>query len=93
MEAKGAAYDVEHAEIARRTAEAWARGATEVCMQGGIDPRYDGSSYVGFLRAALEGEPRVHVHAFSALEVAQGAGWGDDGASHGSMPSETAWRS
>ena len=73
MAAKGAAYDVEHDEIARRTAEAWARGATEVCMQGGIDPRYDGASYVAHLRAALTGEPQVHVHAFSPLEVTQGA--------------------
>jgi FO synthase len=73
MQAKGAAYDVDHKEISRRSAEAWARGATEVCMQGGIDPRYDGASYVGHLKAALAGEPRVHVHAFSPLEVMQGA--------------------
>ena len=73
MEAKGAAYDVEHAEVARRVREAWARGATEVCMQGGIDPRYDAESYVGFLRAALEAEARIQVHAFSPLEVTHGA--------------------
>ena len=42
-------------------------------MQGGIDPRYDGASYVGFLRAAKAGECRIHVHAFSPLEVSQGA--------------------
>ena len=73
MEAKGAAYDVEHTEVARRVSEAWRRGATEVCMQGGIDPRYDGQSYVGYLRAALDEVPQMHVHAFSPLEVAQGA--------------------
>ena len=44
MEAKGVAYDVDLAELARRVEEAWERGATEVCMQGGIDGRYDGSS-------------------------------------------------
>lgn len=73
MAAKGAAYEVPHAEVGRRVAEAWERGATEVCMQGGIDPRYDGSSYLGYLKAALEAEPRIHVHAFSPLEVEQGA--------------------
>ena len=42
-------------------------------MQGGIDPRFDGHSYVAFLRAAHAGERRIHVHAFSPLEVTQGA--------------------
>jgi FO synthase len=42
-------------------------------MQGGIDPTYDGQSYVGFLRAAHAGAPHIHVHAFSPLEVTQGA--------------------
>ena len=74
MEAKGAAYDVDLPELARRVEEAWERGATEVCMQGGIDGRYDGSSYLGFLRAARGAVPSIHVHAFSPLEVSQGAG-------------------
>ena len=73
MQAKGAAYDVEADELARRVTEAWERGATEVCMQGGIDPAYDSESYLSFLRSALDAEPRVHVHAFSPLEVTQGA--------------------
>ena len=73
MQAKGVAYEIDGDEISRRAAEAWERGATEVCMQGGIDPQYTGDSYVHFLRSALRGEPRLHVHAFSPLEISQGA--------------------
>ena len=96
-------------EIARRVREAWERGATEVCMQGGIHPDYTGKhqerkalrdepfaainalpyvcwphvhlsvwrsigdTYLKVLRAAKDEEARIHVHAFSPLEVAQGA--------------------
>ena len=61
--------------MAAAAADAWARGATEVCMQGGIHPRYarDGGVYTRFARAAKRGAPAVHVHAFSPLEVASGA--------------------
>lgn len=58
---RGKPYELDEAEIARRTGEAWQRGATEVCMQGGIHPSYDGHSYLGFLRAAQRGAPGVHV--------------------------------
>lgn len=58
-------------EISRRSAEAWARGATEVCMQGGIHPAFTGTTYLDILRAAKEGAPDIHVHAFSPLEVTQ----------------------
>lgn len=71
--AKGVPYEVDESEVSRRSAEAWARGATEVCMQGGIDPSYDGDSYLAFLRAAKADAPEIHVHAFSPLEVTQGA--------------------
>ena len=47
---RGRSYELSDTEVARRTAEAWARGATEVCMQGGIHPSYDGHSYLGFLQ-------------------------------------------
>jgi FO synthase len=60
-------------EIARRAAEAWDRGATEVCMQGGIHPSYTGDTYLSILRAVKDAAPDMHVHAFSPLEVTQGA--------------------
>lgn len=71
---RGPAYDIDYDEVARRTAEAWDRGATEVCMQGGIHPRYTGETYLALLQAAKRGAPDIHVHAFSPLEVRQGAG-------------------
>jgi FO synthase len=70
---RGAPYDLALEEVARRAAEAWARGATEVCMQGGIHPAYTGETYVALLRAVKAAEPRLHVHAFSPLEVTHGA--------------------
>jgi FO synthase len=59
--------------VARRAAEAWERGATEVCMQGGIHPRYTGQTYIELCRAVKQAVPGMHVHAFSPLEVSQGA--------------------
>jgi FO synthase len=70
---RGAAYDLDHEEIARRVDEAWSRGATEVCMQGGIHPAYTGHTYLSILRTVKNAAPAVHVHAFSPLEVHQGA--------------------
>ena len=70
---RGKPYDVGLQEISRRVAEAWRRGAGEVCMQGGIHPRYTGKTYLGLLKAAKEGAPSIHVHAFSPLEVLHGA--------------------
>lgn len=70
---RGRAYDLDLAEIRRRAAEAWARGATEVCLQGGIHPAYTGETYLSILRAIREEQPGLHVHAFSPLEVWQGA--------------------
>jgi FO synthase len=66
-------YVLDLDEIARRAAEAWARGATEVCMQGGIHPRYTGETYLDIVRAVKDAAPGMHVHAFSPLEVTQGA--------------------
>jgi FO synthase len=66
-------YDLDLAEIARRTSEAWARGATEVCMQGGIHPAYTGQTYLEICRVVKDAVPAIHVHAFSPLEVWQGA--------------------
>jgi FO synthase len=70
---RGAAYDLDHDEIARRVAEAWARGATEVCLQGGIHPGYTGDTYLAILRTVKAAVPAMHVHAFSPLEVHHGA--------------------
>lgn len=70
---RGPAYDLDREEIARRVREAWDRGATEVCMQGGIHPRYSGATYLAILDAAKRTVPDIHVHAFSPLEVHHGA--------------------
>ena len=70
---RGPAYNIDLAEIARRTREAWDRGATEVCLQGGIHPSYDGHTYRGIVEAVKAAVPPMHVHAFSPLEVHHGA--------------------
>ena len=70
---RGRPYDLDLAEIARRTREAWDRGATEVCLQGGIHPDYTGETYLSICRAVKDAAPQIHVHAFSPLEVWQGA--------------------
>jgi FO synthase len=70
---RGRPYDISLGEIERRVREAWARGATEVCMQGGIHPSYTGDKYLDICRAVKSAEPGIHIHAFSPLEVHQGA--------------------
>ena len=70
---RGRPYDLSHDEIQRRTREAWDRGGTEVCMQGGIHPEYTGATYIDILAAVKEAVPEMHIHAFSPLEVWQGA--------------------
>ena len=66
-------YDLPLEEIQARVSEAWERGATEVCLQGGIHPDYTGATYLAILRAVKEAQPDMHVHAFSPLEIRQGA--------------------
>jgi len=70
---RGKPYNLGLDEVTRRSAEAWDRGATEVCMQGGIHPEYTGQTYLDICRAVKEAIPGMHVHAFSPLEVWQGA--------------------
>jgi FO synthase len=70
---RGSPYDLTVQEIVRRAKEAWARGATEVCMQGGIHPDYTGQHYLDVCKAVRETLPGMHVHAFSPLEVWHGA--------------------
>jgi len=70
---RGEPYDISAGEIAARCTEAWRRGATEVCMQGGIHPDYSGQTYLDILHTVKSATPGMHVHAFSPLEVWQGA--------------------
>ncbi|MDQ3953116.1 MAG: 5-amino-6-(D-ribitylamino)uracil--L-tyrosine 4-hydroxyphenyl transferase CofH, partial [Actinomycetota bacterium] len=70
---RGAPYLLSPDEVARRAREAWERGATEVCMQGGIHGSFTGDDYVAYLSAVKEAVPQMHVHGFTALEVHQGA--------------------
>jgi FO synthase len=67
------AYRLSLDQVAERAAEAWAAGATEVCLQGGIDPKLPVGGYAGIVRAIKARVPGIHVHAFSPMEVATGA--------------------
>ncbi len=70
---RGKPYLLPLAEVVRRSREGWERGATEVCLQGGIHPDFTGDFYLDVLRAIKSELPDMHVHAFSPLEVRQGA--------------------
>jgi FO synthase len=70
---RGPAFLVPLDEIVRRSAEAWDRGATEVCLQGGIHPSFTGDYYAEVVASIRASVPGLHIHAFSALEVWQGA--------------------
>ena len=67
------AYTLSLEQVADRAAEAWEAGATEVCMQGGIHPDLPGTAYFDLARAVKERTPDMHVHAFSPMEVMNGA--------------------
>ena len=66
------AYSLSFDEIQTRAREAVAVGATEVCIQGGIDPELPGSTYADIARAVTEAAPELHIHAFSPMEVMNG---------------------
>ena len=70
---RGAPYLVGMEELQQRVIEAVECGATEVCLQGGIHPDFDGDYYVDVTRAVKEAAPSIHVHGFTALEVTEGA--------------------
>ncbi len=70
---RGDPYLLDTAEVTQRAREAWEKGATEVCMVGGIHGSFTGRNYLEYLRAVKEEVPRMHVHAFTPLEVWQGA--------------------
>jgi len=60
-------------EVGDRAGEAWLAGATEICMQGGIDPHLPASGYFDLARTVKAAAPRIHLHAFSPMEVINGA--------------------
>jgi FO synthase len=70
---RGQPYLLSNDEMAARVREAVELGATEVCLQGGIHPDFDGDYYLEVLRAVKAAEPDIHVHGFTALEVTEGA--------------------
>ncbi len=70
---RGKPYLLEMEEMQRRVVEAIECGATEVCLQGGIHPDFDGDYYVDVAKAVKEVAPSIHIHGFTALEVTEGA--------------------
>ncbi len=70
---RGPGYLLDFDEIGRRVAEAREHGATEVCLQGGIHPSFDGKTYLQIVKTAKAAAPDIHVHAFSPLEIWHGA--------------------
>ncbi|WP_432744694.1 bifunctional FO biosynthesis protein CofGH [Streptomyces sp. JH002] len=67
------AYTLSLDQVAERAAQAWEVGAVEVCMQGGIHPDLPGDAYFDIVRAVKQRVPGIHVHAFSPMEVINGA--------------------
>ena len=67
------AYSLSLEQVADRAAEAWDLGATEVCMQGGIDPELPGTAYFDLAAAVKKRVPAMHVHAFSPMEIVNGS--------------------
>ena len=70
---RGAPYLLTLDDIAQRVAEAGEMGATEVCLQGGIHPDFDGDYYIDVIDAVHRAAPDIHIHGFTALEVTEGA--------------------
>ena len=70
---RGTPYLLDTQEIQERVLEAVECGATEVCLQGGIHPDFDGDYYLGVARAVKDVAPDIHIHGFTALEVTEGA--------------------
>lgn len=70
---RGAPYLLTLDDIAERVSEAADLGATEVCLQGGIHPDFDGDYYIDVISAVHQAVPEIHIHGFTALEVTEGA--------------------
>ncbi|WP_209308875.1 bifunctional FO biosynthesis protein CofGH [Blastococcus sp. CT_GayMR16] len=67
------AYTLSMAQVGDRVDEAWAAGATEICMQGGIHPDLPGTAYFDLAREVKKRQPGIHLHAFSPMEIVNGA--------------------
>jgi FO synthase len=67
------AYTLSMAQVGDRVDEAWAGGATEICMQGGIHPDLPGTAYFDLAREVKRRRPDIHLHAFSPMEIVNGA--------------------
>jgi FO synthase len=67
------AYTLSLDEVGQRAEQAWAAGATEVCMQGGIDPKLPGTAYFDLAAEVRRRTPEMHIHAFSPMEIVSGA--------------------
>ncbi len=67
------AYTLSLSQVGDRVDEAWAAGATEICMQGGIHPDLPGTAYLDLAREVKERQPAIHLHAFSPMEIVNGA--------------------
>lgn len=70
---RGEPYLMSIPQVVERAVEAWNRGATEVCLQGGIHPEFTGDFYVTLVEAIKQYVPEIHIHGFTPLEVWQGA--------------------
>jgi hypothetical protein len=70
---RGKPYLLTLEDIAARVREAWQLGCTEVCLQGGVHPSFDGDYYLDVCAAVKQAAPEIHVHGFTALEVTEGA--------------------
>ncbi|MGY1641531.1 bifunctional FO biosynthesis protein CofGH [Geodermatophilus sp. SYSU D00703] len=67
------AYTLSLAEVGDRVDQAWAAGATEICMQGGIHTDLPGTAYLDLAREVKRRQPGIHLHAFSPMEIVNGA--------------------
>ena len=72
-ESSDAPYLKSPEEVGQLALDAWDRGATEVCLQGGIHPSFTGETYLDICSAVRDAVPEIHIHAFSPLEVTHGA--------------------
>ncbi len=70
---RGNPYLLDLGEISDRVRQAEVLGATEVCLQGGIHPKFDGEYYLDVIKAVREASATIHIHGFTALEVTEGA--------------------
>lgn len=73
LDLRGEPYLMSIGDVVERSVEAWERGATEVCLQGGIHPEFTGQFYIDVVEAVKTAVPGMHIHGFTPLEIWQGA--------------------